>query len=810
MVNRFDGQSKGISFGSIDSLQVTPASVSFILILILVVNIEYIFSVVHRNCVETPIEIIVQRIEKELMIVGGCAFLIKIILNSSDYDGVDWFHDWAQALEFADLVLPITSLIYVLTGLVLFRVCQTRCKLYEMSNQLTLLEIMHDLAEDSKKIFIENRYLCNIYSSVLKVEFRVLYNLFYDESRVEHGAVDFAEYVKLSFEKYLTSIVTIQPQNWSLVIVIILLNLGRVQLNLEIYTCDDNDNTCFQDRSQIMFIFMGWFLFIIYAAIAFISRLTELNLMIQTGINDVCDLGTFLQLQEEKKASEIGRSKKTSVVLTPEFLKETVAKAKKAQLYEKTKSTRLFSGRRNTINFFFREKKDINKMGLQSSRIEGNENLSVNPPRSSFQEHVIATKHKFTGNEKSQSFISKSLAFIQIYNRMGAEISGNVSEDKFRVLFFFHNPPLFFSIIDGMVMPISFYFSLWICNFLPWAIYSDNGGLYIVLSIVPYLLSALLLSYAILVACLMRCVCALDSNIISEVIEQSENAKMISENLRNTIISRLDVDRPEDTLLELFNAIDDDDSKSLSRKEFRRFLRAMKITFSKKKWRLIFNLIDKNYDDEIAFDEFFVFLYPNSNSALEKEEIRLMKLHKNLQNIQESQKSQQSDNEYDESKKRIAKKIRLGEELLQNIKRNSFSTYSISQLREKSQKSVQQRGDSNKIAADSFKIEEEEEEDSDDDENEDDSIIEKIESFDQSVISDYKSLDNLSRIELVRIINDERLISIIEADKLRQQIQAASGHEEQRMLDLSRKFCQVIQELEEKIIKIGLDFQKGV
>ncbi len=42
----------------------------------------------------------------------------------------------------------------------------------------------------------------------------------------------------------------------------------------------------------------------------------------------------------------------------------------------------------------------------------------------------------------------------------------------------------------------------------------------------------------------------------------------------------------------------------------------MKITFSRKKWSAIFTEIDKNYDDEIAFEELFIFLFPNHDRAL--------------------------------------------------------------------------------------------------------------------------------------------------------------------------------------------------
>lgn len=50
----------------------------------------------------------------------------------------------------------------------------------------------------------------------------------------------------------------------------------------------------------------------------------------------------------------------------------------------------------------------------------------------------------------------------------------------------------------------------------------------------------------------------------------------------------------------------------------------MKITFSRKKWSAIFSEIDKNYDNEIAFEELFIFLFPNHDRALAVVRIRLL------------------------------------------------------------------------------------------------------------------------------------------------------------------------------------------
>lgn len=58
----------------------------------------------------------------------------------------------------------------------------------------------------------------------------------------------------------------------------------------------------------------------------------------------------------------------------------------------------------------------------------------------------------------------------------------------------------------------------------------------------------------------------------------------------------------------------------LSRKEFKLFLTELQIHFSNKRWRQIFGEIDKNFDNEISFDELFLFLFPDHDEAKVSEE----------------------------------------------------------------------------------------------------------------------------------------------------------------------------------------------
>jgi hypothetical protein len=75
----------------------------------------------------------------------------------------------------------------------------------------------------------------------------------------------------------------------------------------------------------------------------------------------------------------------------------------------------------------------------------------------------------------------------------------------------------------------------------------------------------------------------------------------------------------EEELKRLFRSIDTDGSMLLSRTELKDFLAELDISFSNKRWRQIFKEMDRNYDDQISFDELFLFIFPGHNIALSTE-----------------------------------------------------------------------------------------------------------------------------------------------------------------------------------------------
>lgn len=80
---------------------------------------------------------------------------------------------------------------------------------------------------------------------------------------------------------------------------------------------------------------------------------------------------------------------------------------------------------------------------------------------------------------------------------------------------------------------------------------------------------------------------------------------------------------PYTELRNLFRSIDFDHSNRLSRLEFEILMDKLDINFSKRKWKQIYHEIDRNYDDEVSFDEFFFFLFPNHDVSVAMERKRL-------------------------------------------------------------------------------------------------------------------------------------------------------------------------------------------
>ena len=188
-------------------------------------------------------------------------------------------------------------------------------------------------------------------------------------------------------------------------------------------------------------------------------------------------------------------------------------------------------------------------------------------------------------------------------------------------VFWFGKPELYFECVQLLFMVISFYLALWLTVMLS-AAPSDAWKF---LSILPILIVCVFFFYIVKTAALLKAVYVVDTDAMLEVIEETEAAKQLSDELRAKVVAVLN-EEGDDAYIELerfYKEIDTNGNDSLSRSEFGEFMELMGITFSRKKWERIYKEIDRNYDNQISLHEFYLFLYPDHDRALTMEMKRL-------------------------------------------------------------------------------------------------------------------------------------------------------------------------------------------
>jgi len=86
-------------FGIAGSIPASTGVAAFIIVMAIILTFEFLFKWIHSRTHETAFEDMVTVIEKELMIVGSMAFLLKIIINTTEFLN----YEWLIALEFAGI-----------------------------------------------------------------------------------------------------------------------------------------------------------------------------------------------------------------------------------------------------------------------------------------------------------------------------------------------------------------------------------------------------------------------------------------------------------------------------------------------------------------------------------------------------------------------------------------------------------------------------------------------------------------------------------------------------------------------------------
>ena len=216
------------------------------------------------------------------------------------------------------------------------------------------------------------------------------------------------------------------------------------------------------------------------------------------------------------------------------------------------------------------------------------------------------------------------------------------------------------------MMIIALYIAMW----LSYIAGTTTTWIWTLITILPGISSTYMFFYIVKTASLLKAISILDHDLMIETIEDTQSVKQLGDELRAKIIQQLNItttttsndnnnndnnndrsssysyDRidPYTKLESIFKHLDVSQNGYLSLTEFLQLSEILDVNFSKRRWKQIYRIIDKNFDNQVSFQEFYVFLYPEHELAksLENRRMKIIKkrvlqtannyFHKNISN----------------------------------------------------------------------------------------------------------------------------------------------------------------------------------
>jgi hypothetical protein len=670
-------------FGAMPKLDASVSTISMIIIIASVILLEKGFHRLHDLTSDTPFETMIHSIEKELMIVGTMAFIFKLILNITHIDSM-----WVLGLEFADLLVPIISFLVCTICVVLIIVSMRIMKSWIKAYHLHLYEILEEFYLSTHNRWNSgNMSWLPLLTINSQMEFRIMNAIFCENYNISKDAFAFDEYVYHTFEKLLLTIMRMELRDWAFVVGIVVLDYVRNVLGLDMHNCvrehastrralsgggmsidSEYASGCLTVSSLENYTISGWVLFLFCLFMAVISRVYEIRLMATRGIENAEDYALFLTSYEDAHLEDIEEGKDRGKMhnysnhkLNAEDLKRAIEKAKTASggsteghgshgkyspdhghesksaivchflhvfLFGPLRALFCQANEAPVAPVISQADLDFNDRVSQDAMLRRKEKQQIAEKALAGQERrstVAALVINGAGKLLRRVKLNRQTRMAEIDELLDESTGLLKAREDFSHIYLFNSPHAYFFVVEMLIMPIALFFGLWITNY---AKIASKGYTFHFefIDVIPGLFCIAFYAYTVKCAALLRAVTSINNDAMQEIIEHSEETRMLGENMRKLMLDKLHtMGDPELQLKALFDEIDDNGSNLLSRREFQIFLEALGITFSRRKWSAIFVQIDLNNDDEISFKELFLFLFPD-NDVAKKEELRRLKI----------------------------------------------------------------------------------------------------------------------------------------------------------------------------------------
>ncbi|RYH28530.1 hypothetical protein EON65_11870 [archaeon] len=233
----------GFEFGEISYLDPTKTLFCFIMVICFVVAFDVTIGVMEYYLEGSPIyNRMVQTIYKELMLMGVVSFIIIMVRAgrlASNYATAESGAEWVLGIDYAHIVLFFLTVFFVLHALYFMKKSLSSNATYrrkytkEVAAMIKELDVVETNAQASFFYYLQYLPFSQLRD---QVEFYLMVSLFRDTYWLPLE-FNFADYLSGCFSRYSLKTIDRSFYSWLVILVIVVLNFGRVMLGFEFNNC---------------------------------------------------------------------------------------------------------------------------------------------------------------------------------------------------------------------------------------------------------------------------------------------------------------------------------------------------------------------------------------------------------------------------------------------------------------------------------------------------------------------------------------------------------------------------------------------
>mmetsp|Transcript_20925 Transcript_20925/g.30153 ORF Transcript_20925/g.30153 Transcript_20925/m.30153 type:complete len:929 (+) Transcript_20925:135-2921(+) len=328
-------------------------------------------NVVERMTVGTSYHLMLQRIYREIMMVGFASFAFTIF----DHTNVSLQSGFYVAFGFADLCCFVMACVFCFQGCLIMLGSVGQSRLWHIAANISSPQLHVDVEKVRNTLAWKWRYFpfCTTRD---EVEFRILRTIFQSAYTISTavGDFDFGMFLRATHEANILSIIEISAIKWCLVL--FLTAVTCIEIAVWAHHCNTSD--C--NASMSIWIFSGGGCINLFLAIVlyYWGRTSELRLLQTSGVMDCEDYVAFVLTEDDAHDALQDTAKKNNYVR--DTITELIAEEREKKLLEQKKQFKArFTGTLSQASM-------INKIKMIRERSKtiftSRQNLRVSPSRS--------------------------------------------------------------------------------------------------------------------------------------------------------------------------------------------------------------------------------------------------------------------------------------------------------------------------------------------------------------------------------------------------------------------------------------------